>query len=258
MIILQFGDGAWGQNHKRILRSLGHKVVPRDIDCDPDTEFLSIAPDAVVITASSVNHFPLARMALQYKMPVFCEKPICLSRLQLEAYRHLVSPTTTFMAGHQLTFMKEIEENHCTTRFMFSERTGAIPRDEGAVLSLAVHDIAVAHYLTGLDSFVVSATGNKHNAKILLSREGEPRAEILVQSFANIRLRHMTIIPERGPITTIQPDNWNRSDLLELELREFCAAAMEGREPKKNSMRAALAVMNTVFSAQEAIDALHS
>jgi len=257
MNITQFGYGRWGQNHARILRALGHTVSTIDVPNNPTRVLAETPVDAVIITASSVAHFPLIMEAHSCGIPTFCEKPICLTtdqRLQLQGIAKL-DPQWIFMAGHQLLFDPEIQgsaRSH-SPWYMASQRTGAVPRDEGAILSLAVHDIALAHFLFDTETLNVEfVEGNRHNARIVLENRGST-AEILVQSFANIRLRHLTIIGRRGS-KFLSPDNWGRYDLLKLELKAFLYCCTAKCQPAINNLEAACNVMKTTLEVQERFD----
>jgi predicted dehydrogenase len=260
--ILQFGDGKWGQNHKRILKKMGHEVETVDIEagCVIDDVLMHSYAEAVVVTTSSVNHFPVTWISLLNGRAVFCEKPVVLKRGQLEILQRTIERhPNTFMAGHQLTFMPELEKIRGKVDYINSQRTGAIPRDEGAVMALAVHDIAVAQYVFIKGGFNLQTTeGNKHNARLMFEHPMScGRLEVLVQSYANIRLRHMTLgywkseDERRGVV--LEPDNWNRVDLLELELAEFIRAVEEKRQPDRNTLADAVEVMGYVFDAAEKI-----
>lgn len=251
MKFLQIGAGKWGSNHYRIIKELGESIEQIDVEVNPLSSILEYRPDAVIITTSSVNHFNLVMLCDRQNIPVFCEKPVCVKESHIEQLSKVKVP---FMSGHQLVFMPEIESFSGRCNYMFSERSGAIPRDEGALLSLAVHDIAIAHYLFKKDSFNVIADGNKHNAKIYLSNQsGCNLAEILVQSFTNIRLRNLTMIDGTTSTLTIAPDNWNRIDLLKLELKEFIDVVKNNRYDNKNNLQFTLNVMKTAFKAYNQI-----
>ena len=259
---LHLGDGKWGQNHKRILTELGVRFVSEDIELGCRFhELINKNFDAVIITTSSVNHFPILRECINLNIPVFCEKPVCLTKEQAEALRELnrnFSPL--FMAGHQLLFDKSIQivAEKKDTVYMNSIRAGAIPRTEGAVLSLAVHDIALAHFLFGVDSFTcVEAQGNNHTCKITLMADiTKPSpdiryCEIFVQSIAPVRLRHLSVLSHSGAVERFCPDNWNRGDLLKDSLSHFVDCVESGKQPAYNSLRECCNVMDTVFKVIE-------
>jgi predicted dehydrogenase len=255
-MILQFGDGKWGKKHTKILKELGKEVVVVDIESNYKNVIDETKCDCVIITTSSVNHFPILLECLIRKIPVFCEKPVCLKRGQLEILRiYNNSNDVIFMSGHQLCFDETvIQAVEHGVWYINSQRTGAVPRDEGAIFSLAVHDIAIAQYVMAAKDFEVTyVSGNMHNAKIILASE-QRCVEILVQSFANVRLRHMALIGSDGWCARIEPDNWNRSDLLKKELKYFLDCVYYFKKvPERNNLYKTIIVMETVFKIMEAL-----
>ena len=82
MRVIQFGNGVWGQNHRRILEGSDRVKFCGMFDIDDYySDVLSEQlPDAVVITCSSVNHMEIASECIERGIPVYCEKPICVKR----------------------------------------------------------------------------------------------------------------------------------------------------------------------------------
>jgi hypothetical protein len=164
------------------------------------------------------------------------------------------------MAGHQLTFLPELKEiRKRGISYMNSMRTAAIPRTEGAILSLAVHDVAVLQYVSGCRNWDIEhVNGNAHTAYAQLSGKERnaplPTAEIYVAAFSHIRLRTTTFVDQGHGIHQLGVDNWNRRDLLKSALEEFCACIRQGRAPKQNGLEETCAVMNTVLNIQEALE----
>jgi len=257
-VIIQFGDGKWGGKHQAVLNKIGEEYSTFDIEIDHkavlDRLFDNV--EMVLITTSSVNHFPILFSCLDRKIPVFCEKPVCLKDWQLEELKK-VYKSPIFMSGHQLCFDPRFRKlKYDGVSYINSQRTGAIPRDEGAVFSLAVHDIAVAQYVMEAEGFDIKhISGNLHNAKVVLDSAGR-RVEILVQSFANIKLRYMTLISEKG-ITSIFTDNWYRINLLEEQIKYFINCVRADILPDINSLSRTIIVMETVFKINNAIKELH-
>lgn len=241
MRIFQFGNGKWGKNHTRILRGNGHNVSVFDIDSD-HKEVLQDTPDAVVVTCSTVNHFPITLYCLERGIPVFCEKPICLEQWQLKAYSYYKD--NIFMGGHQLCFLPELKGLSGHVQYINCVRSGAIPRTEGALFSLAVHDVAVVQMLTGKCE-LIEVLGSLHKAKISLNR-----ADILVESFSHAKLRHMVMVTDSG-IIRLNPENWQRVDLVEMELNHFIDSINKGVVPLYNNMRDCIDIMDIIFKASE-------
>lgn len=264
MNILQFGRGKWGTNHNRILTEMGHQVSWIDIEWGWD--FVGVirehrgrnACDAVIITTSSVNHWPIAVYCLECNIPVFCEKPVLLKASQLENLKRVDDSNRIFMAGHQLVFMEDIDWwNRLHTGeivYMNSMRNGGIPRDEGALFSLMVHDIAMAHHFMNVESFdCIDVDGNKHEIRASLV-SGNKQVELYAISVSKVRMRHTTFVKESGEKLSVIPDNWNRMDLLKIELTHFLNH-VEVRIPSDiNGMRDTINVMETVMKIQAKLE----
>jgi len=260
MKILQLGDGRWGQNHKRILRELGHEVYTFDIEYDFKELIANRLPEAVVITTSSVNHWPITDYCLEREIPVFCEKPALLKPMQLENLKelHRRKPDLVYMAGHQLVFMEEITRwKLCTPGhviYMNSMRNGAIPREEGALFSLMVHDIALAFSICNLPELdCLEAEGNKHELRATLTHE-DFRCDLHAVSVSKVRMRHTTFIKNTGKQLSIMPDNFNRVDLLYTELEQFCRHAERWIPYNYNGISETIRVMETVFKIQKLME----
>lgn len=262
MQILQLGRGQWGINHFGILSRLGHKV---NYTNDPLVAINEINNrsfyDACVITCSSENHFHLAKLCLEADIPVFCEKPVCTKPEELEVLKSFIAPRGStqpcFMSGHQLVFMPELADIKAKgLRYMNSMRTAAIPRTEGAILSLAVHDISlllhVAGYYGSFHESEISASGNHHTSHITIKTD-LVMAEIYVAAFSHIRLRSTSFVTKDNIVTHISPDNWSRLDLLSLQLESFMHSALLEREPQFNNLQQTCAIMELAFRIREAL-----
>ena len=254
--ILQLGDGRWAQNHKRILKGMGHEVKTLDVECKWWDELKKAKKqhcDAVIVTTTTVNHWPIGKMCMEMGIPVFIEKPILLKRTQLEELKKL-APKNLMMAGHQLVFMPEVYKLKDKVKYMNSERSGAIPRSEGSLFSLMVHDIAVAHYVTGLDEFkCIWAEGNRHEIKATLRGKNGVYVDLHAVSVSKVRLRHTTFITENS-IKHMNPDNWGRLDILTLELTAFCGYVEQKKPITFNGADQAIKVMQTVFTIEDELN----
>jgi hypothetical protein len=254
MKLIQFGLGNWGKNHNRILRDRGHEVEVVEVENDYAKFFkeLTYRPNAVFVTTSSVMHFPITYYCLQNMIPVFCEKPIVTKKSQLSLLCDIKDPF--FMSGHQLVFADEIKElKNRDIQYMSSIRSGAIARDEGSLMSLAVHDIAILYYLQPTKYYAKSAQGNKHEAHIFLS-DGVREADIYVKSLSDVKLRHSIFVDDMGRISRFTPDCWNRQDLLEKELDYFLECVSKKEVPKINNLETSVRIMETVFEAKEKLE----
>jgi len=255
MNILQFGNGQWGKNHQRILQGMGHDLKVYDIDFSNKyiMDILCMNTEAVIITASSVNHWPIALEALYHNLPVFIEKPVLLKKGQLfQLIRHIKK--NMVMAGHQLTFHPDLPLNDEKVKYINSMRSGAIPRTEGALFSLMVHDIAVAFHVTGAENMeVISAEGNKHELKVSLKTSTEAIIDLYARSISSVRIRSTQIITAERQIN-ITADNWNRMDLLQMELESFLSDVQNKRPIRQNNATDIIKIMETIFKIQDQLD----
>ena len=254
------GDGKWSKNHQRILQESNIDQKIFDIDVTPEQMIKTGTPDAVIITASTVNHFPLSLFFMKMGIPVFCEKPICLELWQLDILSYYAkgmdSTFPIFMAGHQLTFDPTVRTLEMQKpRYFSSKRTGAIPRTEGAIMSLAVHDIAIAMRLFSHHGpYEISATGNQHTAHAIVTWPGGCTAEFYVQSIAQVPLRHASIVTDTGSITRIDPSCWSRIDLLKAELEHFIFCVKTKCLPSRNGLEDAIAVTDLAIKIRDTIN----
>ena len=247
---LVFGNGKWCKNHQRILTELDVKFVLLDLPDGSDfKDVITKDIEGVFIVCSTVNHFPILLHCFGIGVPVFCEKPICLNKRQLDAlkFQFNKSEKQIFMSGHQLVFLDTFK-NINNARHFNSMRAGAIPRTEGAILSLAVHDIAVAQHILKSEEFeVLNVEGNMHECKIYLrSLPNDTVCEIYVSSYSKIRLRNITVVSEDTTII-VSPDNWGRTDLLKLELTHFIECVEKKIIPKFNTFQKTYIIMDTIF-----------
>ena len=253
--LLQFGDGRWGSNHKRILNGFGHDIKTFDIDKDywRVLQAHSDQVDGVLVTTSSVNHWPIGKMCMEMNIPVFIEKPILLKKFQLEELKGFADKKI-MMAGHQLVFMPEVASLKGRVAYMNSTRSGAIPRSEGSLFSLMVHDVALAHYVTGVEKFTCSwAEGNKHEIKATLKGPNGVFVDLYAVSISKVRLRHTTFVTS-GNIVQMTPDNWSRIDILSLEMKFFCGCIEQKKPILINGVDDAIKVMTTIFTIQDKLE----
>jgi hypothetical protein len=234
MKVAVVGNGRWAQNHIRILSDKPNiKLTVLDLPFVCDMKCF----DAVFITASSVAHYPLLAEAFRLRVPVYCEKPICLTKNQLYHLNSLFHTSQIFAGGFQLLYLPELVNRPSSELLSFSSvRTGAIPRDEGAILSLAVHDLSLLAHFSQLPFWDrISVSGDKHEAMILLSKSSSPQtysASIFVSSFSRARARIVQAAFSSASPLLLRPDNWNRVDLLETAISAFLADAASGKRTK--------------------------
>lgn len=228
-VVLQFGLGAWGSKHAAIL-GLMDRVSYVGVDIDRGSYFpeviRSVNPNMVVITTNSVNHFPIALHCLSSSIPVFVEKPIALTSGQVSALKTASENNNTpLIAGYQLVFAPELYHLRHSAAAMVSIRSGAIPRDEGAILSLATHDLALAFWSLSRPVRSFKVEGSRHDALVELYYSDSPgkefAASIHVKSISQAKTRHTIFCLDNGHTVSFTPDNWSRVDLLLAELTAF-------------------------------------
>lgn len=167
--IALIGCGRWGRNIARVLSELGALEVVIDPAADRLTEYvtglgaktatdieLAFGPeiDGVAIAAPAVDHFHLARRALESGKAVFVEKPLALELADAaELATTAEARGLPLMVGHLLQYhpafirLKEViaggeigEVRHITSNRL---NPGAIRTEENALWSMAPHDFSM-------------------------------------------------------------------------------------------------------------------
>lgn len=271
-----FGPGNWGANHMAALSSMGHSFTEYSLHTVLSPNSLK-STDAAIIATSSVNHFPILHYLFRNfpNLPVYCEKPICLTREQLDIL-DISYPGSVFQGGFQLLFHGALDSligKQVISASFF--RSGAIPRTEGAVLSLAVHDISILAYLASSTAPVPlndllelqKADGNHHSALLTFRIPVSPRngkttanaglADIYVSSISPIRLRHTSITVSDFDFCSTEsfffsPDNWNQPHLLQYALQHFIQC-INGNEENRASFDFSKCVMTKAIEANQII-----
>jgi len=184
------GTGDWGANLVRNFASLpGTRLVAL---CDSDAQRLArtaaqhpgaracaraeeVAEDAavqgVVVSASAVSHYPIARAMLQAGKDVYVEKPLALQVSHAEELVRLAAERgRILMVGHLLIhhpgvrYLKGMVERGDLGElyYIYSQRVnlGKVRRDESALWSFAPHDLSVILHLLGMEPIDVVARGS--------------------------------------------------------------------------------------------------
>ena len=177
------GCGRWGRNIARVLARLDslevivdptHDVVKpyadslgvRYADCLHEAFRNNI--DAVAIAAPAIDHYQLARRALEAGKPVFVEKPLALELTDASALAMLARDRDLpLMVGHLLQYhpafiaLKEQvtlgtigEVRHVTSHRL---NPGAIRTEENALWSMAPHDFSMVLGLIGSEPSQVTS-----------------------------------------------------------------------------------------------------
>ena len=141
-------------------------AVPRAEDVAARTDV-----EAVVVAASAVSHYDLARAMLEAGKDVFVEKPLALRVAHAEELVALARRRERIlMVGHLLLFhpavryLKELVDRGelGDVYYVYSQRVnlGKVRRDENALWSFAPHDLSVILHLIGQEPVDVVARGS--------------------------------------------------------------------------------------------------
>jgi predicted dehydrogenase len=184
------GTGDWGAN---LVRNFGTLPQARlAMLCDSDAQrlerFAASYPDArrvrepqqvaadpevqgVVVAASAVNHYSLAKLFLEAGKDVYVEKPLTLEVAHAEELVALSRRTNRLlMVGHLLLFhpgvryLKQLVQSGelGDLYYIYSQRVnlGKVRRDENALWSFAPHDLSVMLHLLEAEPEDVAARGS--------------------------------------------------------------------------------------------------
>ncbi len=184
------GTGDWGANLVRNFAGLpGARLAAL---CDADGQRLArfaaaypearrledpirVASDpayaAVVIAASAVNHYMLAKLMLESGKDVYVEKPLALEVRHAEELVALARERKRIlMVGHLLLYhpgvryLKQLVQGGelGDLYYIYSQRVnlGKVRRDENALWSFAPHDLSVILYLLESEPEDVAARGH--------------------------------------------------------------------------------------------------
>ena len=183
------GVGSMGQNHARIYSELGNLVgvydafpesaqrVAKRLGTTPyaSVEELLAKVDAVSICTPTTTHFEVAQKAIELGKAALVEKPFTgeedLARKLCElAEEHKVTLASGFVERFN-PVVHVTKKALSSGRFgklvsMGSRRVSSFPsriRDVGVIKDLAIHDVDVIRYLTGLEVRSIYALGGKMN-----------------------------------------------------------------------------------------------
>jgi predicted dehydrogenase len=184
------GTGDWGANLVRNFANVkGGKLVAL---CDADAKRLAKAGaqypgvralsdarevadakdiDAVVVSASAVSHYPLAKLLLEAGKDVYVEKPLTLRVEHAEELVRLAKDRgRILMVGHLLLYhpavqyLKRMVDDGALGEvfYIYSQRVnlGKVRKDENALWSFAPHDLSVILHLLDMEPIDVVARGS--------------------------------------------------------------------------------------------------
>jgi UDP-2-acetamido-3-amino-2,3-dideoxy-glucuronate N-acetyltransferase len=189
------GCGYWGQNLVRNFHQLGRLRVICDVDrnrleqlrpmyegveiCDSYEELFGRNDiEGIVIAAPAVQHYPLAKRALEMGKDVFVEKPLSLHVEHAEELTRLAQKTgRILMVGHLLQYHPAIQKLKSLIRegalgkvqYIYSSRLnfGKLRTEENILWSFAPHDISAILCLLGEEPTSVAAHGGNYlNASV--------------------------------------------------------------------------------------------
>lgn len=134
--------------------------------------------DAVIIAASAVTHYELAKKTLLAGKHAFVEKPLALRAVEAEELVSLAKKTgKVLMVGHLLEYHPGVRAIKSyidrgeigEVSYLYAQRLnlGKIRKDENCLWSLAPHDIAVILYLLGKEPKSVVAVGECYLQKCI-------------------------------------------------------------------------------------------
>lgn len=255
-MVLQIGLGNWGRHHNRILKELGYDVVVCEIEENyqdvigemgrehgTDLEF-------AVCTTNTMNHFPVIQYCLTHGIPLYCEKPICLKPEQVKLLRE-IKTSTPFMANHQMVFHPDIYKRTGKYDF-YSLRTGNVIREEGALMSLSVHDIAIAMYLHGwVRPMALNAVGCKTSSLLEMWWADNTRAQIFVESICDPILRNTLLVAPDGMQVLTTIESWKKYDIIKEGIVYFMIALKTGSKIEVNNLEQSLAVTELAMIARD-------
>ena len=184
------GTGDWGANLVRNFSRLPGSTLTALCDADekrlaktaaqyPGTRALSHVDQVcdaadihgVVVSASAISHYPLAKQLLEAGKDVYVEKPLTLQVPHAEELVRIArEKNRILMVGHLLLFhpavqyLKKMVDSGALgdLYYIYSQRVnlGKVRRDENALWSFAPHDLSVILHLLGEEPVDVVARGS--------------------------------------------------------------------------------------------------
>lgn len=225
------GVGSMGQNHARIYSELGKLVGVHDAFPESakhvakrlgTTVFESVDEllanvDAVSICTPTTCHFDVAKKAIELGKAVLVEKPFTGDEEQARVLCELAEAhKVTLASGFVERFnpvVKATQESLSAGRFgklvsIGSRRVSSFPsriRDVGVIKDLAIHDVDVIRYITGLEVRSVYALGGKMNglqfedhANFLMEMENSVIATLEVNWLTPMKVRKVSLTCSSG------------------------------------------------------------
>lgn len=220
------GVGAMGQNHARIYSEMGNlvgvydalpasakQVAKRLGTADYGSlEELLHEVDAVSICTPTTSHFGVAQKAVRLGKAALVEKPFTGDEIQARKLCELAEENkVTLAAGFVERFnpvVKTVKDMLAAGSLgllvsIASRRVSAFPkriRDVGVIKDLAIHDVDVIRYVTGLEVRSIYALGGRTNgtqfedhANFLMEMDGGAIGTIEVNWLTPMKVRHVSL-----------------------------------------------------------------
>jgi predicted dehydrogenase len=224
-------------------------------------------PDALSVVVPTVNHFEVAKKAMERGVNLLIEKPVTASTAEAEELLRIASDRNLVLqVGHIERFnsaIQQVREMVHDPIFIQSRRVGPFsPRisDVGVVLDLMIHDVDIILSLVRSEITDISAMGrcvrtdhediasaqiqfeNGTIAHILVSRVTEkrirtleitePERHLLVNyETQDVTLHHCVQQQGRGLVEVVEHPVFPKREPLKLELQDFVRCVREGSEP---------------------------
>lgn len=184
------GTGDWGANLVRNFANLPGCRLVAVCDADPKrlaktaaqypgaravADVAAVANDpevqGVVVSASAVNHYPLAKILLEAGKDVYVEKPLTLEVAHAEELVRLAKQGgRILMVGHLLLYHPGVQYLKKMVKtgeigdllYIYCQRVnlGKVRKDENALWSFAPHDLSVVLHLLEMEPLDVVARGS--------------------------------------------------------------------------------------------------
>jgi predicted dehydrogenase len=234
------GVGAMGQRHVRVVRGLpehfalagvfdANRTVAEDVACAWDvTRFdeeraCIMAADLVVIASPIEAHADTARHALEEGRHVLVEKPLCSRSADAYALvKAAARGSVRLFVGHSERFnpvvraLRGLVVPEDVRAISIRRVTPTLGRthEHGVLLSLGVHDVDLAAYLTGGPVELRNVSGVRRAGD-----EDQAELTVVAKTGATVRIRADRLAPRRErTIHLLTPTEEFVGDLLEPRL----------------------------------------
>jgi predicted dehydrogenase len=248
------------------LASKKHPDVPKFRSLEDALESTKL--DAIVIATPTHTHFQLTLQVLEAGLHVLVEKPITTSTKEALELSNLAKRQSrilmvdhTFLYTPAVSKLKEIVDSTSLGDLIYFDsmrvNLGIFQPDVSVLWDLAVHDIAILLYVTGLSPISVNAIGgmhrdSKHEAAMFLTLQFQNLffAHINVSWLSPMKIRHTVLSgsqktvlfddmsnDEKIRIYDASVDYFSVEDLLRYRLGDLHIPRLDGSEALSNELR---------------------